>query len=230
MALLALRNFLRRTMNRPEFGGLTMSDLRQLVTRPDPVILEIGAHDGTHTRAFASAFPGATIHAFEPDPRAAAKWRAQVDAPNVTLHTIAIGAQDGAATFHQSASTKESGAPSHDASGSLRAPKNHLEAFSTVSFPATIEVTVKRLDSWCADEGVDRIDFIWADLQGAERDLIAGGGEALRRCRHFYTEYDNRELYEGQWTLDQIAAALPTHKLRRRWRADALFEHREMAA
>ncbi|MEN9248224.1 MAG: hypothetical protein Q6L50_08560 [Gloeomargarita sp. GMQP_bins_120] len=37
-------------------------------------------------------------------------------------------------------------------------------------------------------------DFIWADVQGAEVDLIQGGLQALANTRYFYTEYANTEL------------------------------------
>lgn len=53
------------------------------------------------------------------------------------------------------------------------------------------------------------IDFIWADIQGAEGDLIDGGQVAFSNVRYFYTEYSNDELYEGEIGLEEILKKLP---------------------
>jgi hypothetical protein len=46
--------------------------------------------------------PSATIFAFEPDPRAIAKFRDAIVNPNVHLYECAIGAVNGRIGFHQS--------------------------------------------------------------------------------------------------------------------------------
>ncbi|MEM9975577.1 MAG: FkbM family methyltransferase [Pseudomonadota bacterium] len=201
---------------------ITFEQIRELVPSPAPVILEIGANDGTDTLRFLECFPRATIHCFEPDPRAAARWRDTVKDTRAHLHQIAIGAADGTATFHQSG-----GAHRHtqdwDYSGSLRAPKAHLDVHPAITFETHIEVPVRALDSWCAEHGIGEIDFMWADVQGAERDLIAGGAKALARTAYLYTEFDNREMYEGQWRLRKIRGHLPHHEVAQKWRKDVLF-------
>jgi hypothetical protein len=81
------------------------------------------------------------------------------------------------------------------------------------------------LDSWVRDESLDAIDLIWADVQGAEVDLIAGGKEALKHTRYFYTEYSNTELYEGQINLRQLMALLPDFHVLRRYEKDVLLKN-----
>jgi hypothetical protein len=66
-----------------------------------------------------------------------------------------------------------------------------------------------KLDSWNRQQNLERFDFIWADVQGAEGDLVDGGLETLSKTRFFYTEYSNREWYEDQVTLAQLTAKLP---------------------
>lgn len=206
-------------------GRISFEEIAELVGRDDAVILEVGANDGTDTLTFAQTFPKARIHAFEPDPRAASRFRDKVDAPNVTLHELAISNTNGTLTFHQSDGAVDGGPDGGwDLSGSLRAPKQHLERHPGITFDNTIEVQASTLDSWCEQTGIDRIDFLWADVQGAEADLIRGATGILPATRFFYTEYDNREMYEGQWDLQTIASHLPAHSLRKRWKNDALFE------
>ena len=81
------------------------------------------------------------------------------------------------------------------------------------------------LDSWVQKEGIGMIDFIWADVQGAEADIIAGGKEALRNTRYLYTEYSNTELYEGQVNLNQLLKLLPDFRVVRRYEYDVLLKN-----
>ena len=39
--------------------------------------------------------------------------------------------------------------------------------------------TINILDSWVKANKINKIDFIWADVQGAERELILGGLKTL---------------------------------------------------
>jgi FkbM family methyltransferase len=41
----------------------------------------------------------------------------------------------------------------------------------------------KRLDDLCAEQGIDRIDFLKMNIEGAERDALPGATAALRRTR-----------------------------------------------
>ena len=101
-----------------------------------------------------------------------------------------------------------------------------MEDAPHVTFERSAEVAVRRLDGWAAENGVARVDFVWADVQGAENRLIEGGRETLSRTRYLYTEYADRELYEGQWTLDRILAELPGFELAARYPNDALLRNR----
>jgi len=51
--------------NRP----IEMAELKSLLMREDPTILELGAHNGSTTRQFLKAFGSAFVHCFECDPR-----------------------------------------------------------------------------------------------------------------------------------------------------------------
>ena len=207
--------------------------LRQLLGTDAPLILEIGANDGADTTRFLKELPNATIYAFEPDPRALMKFKARGFDPRVHLFEIAIGAKDGEAEFYESTGLAAE-MPQHmqryysrgwDQSGSLRAPKNHITVWPWIKFKTKIKVAVKRLDTWASECGITAVDFIWADMQGAEGDLIAGGRETLAKTRYLYTEYSNDELYEGQPTLAQLASMLPNFSIIRRYQNDVLLEN-----
>lgn len=210
-------------------GTLTAGEIKKLVGRDDPVIVEIGANNGQTTAELLSAMPGATIHAFEPDPRAIAKFRNTVQHPRVHLYETAIGAKNGTVTFHQSSGAEHLPDYSQgwDQSGSIRRPHSHLQIFPWVKFETQIEVSVMTLDSWSEQHQVAAADFIWADVQGAESDLIEGAARFLRSTRYLYTEYSNDEQYEGQVTLAGLARRLPDFELARRYQADVLFKNKQ---
>lgn len=215
---------------------LSIKEIQELVCKSNPTLLDIGSNDGSQTNAFLEAFPNCRVFAFEPDPRAIRKWRRNVVSSRATLVETALGAQDGVARFFASDGVQpghednpESINQGYDQSGSLREPWKHLELSPWVKFDRTIDVDVKTLDGWAAENGIRHVDFIWADVQGAEGDLISGGLQTLNRTRYFYTEYSNYEEYRGQITLREIMELLAENfDLEVLWDFDALFRNRKL--
>lgn len=180
------------------------------------VFLELGAHAGWDT-AWLSRIPAVTMHAFEPDPR-----NHPPPLPNVTLHRAAISDVDGSADFILS--DRGWGQPwTH--SSSLKMPKRHLERYP-VTFGDTITVETCTLDCFAQRTGLGAVDFIWADIQGAEGEMVRGGCETLRRTHYLFTEYSNDELYEGQATLHELLELLPDFRVVELWSDDVLLENR----
>jgi 2-O-methyltransferase len=85
------------------------------------------------------------------------------------------------------------------------------------------------LDTWSEQHQIGNADFIWADVQGAESDLVEGAARFLKSSRYLYTEYSNDEWYEGQVTLNELLEKLPDFDLVRRYQMDALFENKAAA-
>lgn len=225
--LARVKSFLKRPSAPPEFR---IRELRRLLGRPDPVILEIGCNDGSDTLKFLRAFERPTVYCFEPDPRARERFRRKVSSDSVRLFDLALSDKDGTAEFypsggHPSESWRKRLPRGWDYSGSLRRPKAHLDAHPWCTFGETLAVPTMRLDTWSAAHAVGRVDFIWADVQGAEGDLIRGGIETLRRTRYLFTEYNDAEMYEGQITLGEMLRLLPDFRLLRKYPNDALLEN-----
>ncbi|SIT54836.1 Nodulation protein noeI [Mesorhizobium prunaredense] len=152
-----------------------------LLQKPNPVILDIGCNDGTDTRRFLRLCPRAQLYCFEPDPRAAARFKKYMDLylDKVRLFEIAISSRNGSIDFHPS--NGDGSAKEWDRSGSIRRPKNHLFEHDWVRFDHPISVETRRLDDWCSEANLSKIDFIWMDVQGAESDVIAGATQTPPR-------------------------------------------------
>lgn len=194
-------------------GPLSLSnvELRALIGRDDPLIVEVGANDGTDTRELLANFPLAHIHCFEPDPRPLARFLRQVNSPRCTLHALAVSDRDDWAELHLSSGTHpEFGVSDWDYSSSLRAPQNHLSRFPWCTFERKLVVAATRLDTWLSRHSeIEQIDYLRIDIQGAEGDLIRSGRAALERTRYFYTEFSNHQEYAGQPSLEELLAMLP---------------------
>ncbi|MDB6027156.1 MAG: methyltransferase [Verrucomicrobiales bacterium] len=229
-------SWLNKLSRLPEIspGEFDPPDLPALLKKENPVILDIGCNNGGQSALFLKLFPKGSVYSFEPDPRAREAFRKKVTDPRAKLFDIAISAQDGTTEFYvsdgvPSAEWKQHLPAGWDLSGSIKKPKKHLELHPWCKFEQRIQVTTKKLDTWCNDEGVKEIDFIWADVQGAEVDLIKGGEQALRRTRYLYTEYNDKELYEGQADLRTLLKLLPDFEVVHRYANDVLLRNKLIA-
>ncbi|MGQ0628498.1 MAG: FkbM family methyltransferase [Phycisphaerales bacterium] len=196
--------------------------LEHLIARlgavPAPTILELGVHLGQDTLELRRLFPSARILAVEPDPRNIYKLKRSGFERIATLVEAAIGDHEGKAELHLSSGTPPAGtmgAPgpgkgqTWTQSSSLKRPTGHIERVPWVRFEGRAVVPVVTLDALCGQHGVEHVDLIWADVQGAEDRMIAGGTRTLARTDLLYTEYSDTEIYEGQINLAEILRRLP---------------------
>lgn len=210
-----------------------------VLSKDEPItIVELGAHVGMHTRLFRWLFPKARIWAFEPDPRNIAEIKRLGVDKSVHIVEAAIGDHDGTMTMHLSSGKVKAGDPRTSLSNwtfssSLKQPRGHLKRFQWVKFPHTAKVKVITLDTFVREQGIDVIDFLWADVQGAEDMMIAGGQQALARTRYLFTEYSDEQLYEGQIGLEEILRRLPggpgAWDVHKNYGDDALLRNRAVA-
>jgi FkbM family methyltransferase len=183
--------------------------LKQFNNPGRKTFFELGAHNGMDTE-WLSALPGVTLHAFEPDPRNDISHLPG----NVIKNKQAISDINGHIQFTLSATY---GSEKWTYSSSIFKPKNHFVQYPSVKFGETIEVESITLDTYCANNNIGDIDFIWADVQGAEGNVIRGATETLKRTKYLYTEFSDREMYDGQIALDDIMKMLPN------WRIQYLY-------
>ena len=209
-------------------SSITKEFICQFVSNPNPTILEIGCHDGSNTLWFLEIFNSPRIFCFEPDPRAAIRFKQNIgNRPEISFFEYAISNKNGETTFYMSSGQESDIMPEGwDCSGSIRKPKNHLIVHPWCKFERNIIVQTKTLDIWCREQGVDRIDFIWMDVQGAEIDVIRGGRNALKNTRYLYTEYSNKELYQGQLSLKQLLEELVEFEVVIRYPDDILLKNK----
>lgn len=179
-------------------------------------LVEIGCNDGRDTARFLDDMPKTFIDAFEPDRRAIAAFRKRIpeSETRVTLHEVAVADVDGQRPWWRSGGfTELAGPEGYNLSGSLLEPTGHLDQDPRITFTGGHVVPTIRLDTWFANAGEPKIDFLWMDVQGGEQLVISGGLRAVSACRYIYTEYSDTELYLHQPNLHAICALLTDHDL-----------------
>lgn len=164
-----------------------------LVASSDNVtVFELGACDGHHTKelSFLAGEKLTKLVAFEAAPY---NWPKLVGfGDRVEIFHGAVSDRDGTCKLWLSSGQGYYG------SSSIREPMKHKEVWPNCKFDSFVDVECITLDSAAKKFGVDALDFIWCDIQGAERDAIKGGGSILAKTKYFYTEVSEMEHYKGQ--------------------------------
>ena len=147
------------------------------------VVLDIGAHFGYLTKEFARLHHGTCrVYAFEPLPYNFGILCAVTSRfPNVVRRPQALSDINGVADF----------VVPIKAQGKIGPGLGHL---GTERHRDYIRHTVEtlRLDDFARQVGLDRLDFIKIDVEGAEWLALRGGTETLRRFRPVvYAEVDD---------------------------------------
>lgn len=153
-------------------GGQYQRELAALLLRrlsSDAVVVDGGAHIGVLTVLLADLCPDGQVYAFEPAPQSEAYLRANLavnGAKNVTVEAAALFDVDGelALSFDEAYP-----GGSHVGGGSGRVPSGRVPSV--------------RLDTWAAERGLDRLDLIKLDVEGAELAVLDGAADTIRRLR-----------------------------------------------
>jgi len=202
-------------------------EIKNLINKENPIIFEIGCADGGDTIEFINTFNDLEIYCFEPEPKNIKLVKERINYPKHYLFEGVISDVNGELTFNRS---RTDNPDDLSYSGSIRKPKEHLNEWSFIKFDEEITVKSITLDKFCEDKNIELIDFIWADVQGAEENLILGGLNTLnKKVKYFYTEYSNKEYYEGQLKLDSLLNLLGDNwELIRDFGSDVLLKNKRL--
>lgn len=75
----------------------------------------------------------------------------------------------------------------------------------------TTMIKTTRLDEWMESEGIEKIDLICMDVQGAALEVLRGLGERLRDVKYVISEVDYKEIYRGETLFPKIHSFMKTH-------------------
>ena len=168
-------------------------------------ILDIGSRDCEQSLEMSKVFPKARIFAFECNPQTLPICREAIkDSSAITLCPYAVNSYDGECTFYpidptRTRTTWKDGNPG--ASSLFKANGMYPAEFYVQN---EIRVPCRRIDSVLKDHGIERVDLISMDLQGAELIALESLGSYLESVHSIHTEVTHREMYQGQNMFPEI--------------------------
>lgn len=178
-----------------------------------PVILEAGAHNGFNSVEMASAWPSATVHAFEPVPAAFDELSARAKAfpDRILCYPVGLGPKAGEMVLNLSG---DGSAGSCQSSSLLPPTSQNTQEYSFLSFEKTITVEVTTIDHWASANHVNRLDFLWLDMQGYELECLKGAKKMLPLVRAIHIEVSNIQLYKGAPLYPEVKSWLAQHNFK----------------
>lgn len=178
---------------------------RRLIATHEPIVFDIGAHEGAVAALYREAFPRSTVHCFEPFPRAFEELeRRFLSDPLTFCHGVAVSNTRGKASLNANRSAATNSLLATDARAASYWGDGLLDTRSKVSVDTTT------VDGFCEAQAIAHIDILKIDVQGAEYAVLEGASETLskRRVSLIYTELLTCPTYQGQHQLHEYLALL----------------------
>ena len=187
--------------------------LQKLIEKNNPIIFDIGAHEGQSILFFSKLFPDAFIYSFEPDPDTF-KILSNISAKNLKLENIALSDKTGDTSFYKNSisHTNSLFKVNHNSKDSISISKAKSEKNETFFIGLNQEIKVKTstLDYYITSNNILTIDLLKIDVQGAEVKVLNGALSSLEKTKCVILEISFYDYYETQTSFFDIEKILTT--------------------
>jgi FkbM family methyltransferase len=185
------------------------SDLDQLLARSletELTVIDVGARWGVGDR-WDRYRPHVRVIGFEPDESECRRLNSLEGMDSViSFVPLALGSSTRRGTLHL---TRD------PACSSLYAPRaeviRHRPELAPAEQTGQAPVSLTTLDAWMQASGLERVDVVKLDVQGAELDVLQGGMATLRFVRMLEVEVEFNEIYSGQPLFADVDRFLRQH-------------------
>lgn len=170
----------------------------ELVGKPDPVVIDGGAHLGDMVEKFGAHLPQAEFHCFEPDPELGEILIQKYSGnPRVNVIQAALGERPGKARFNINTSRPTNSLL--DAADDLQSDLIRL-----CDPVKQVEVAVTTIDEYSQTKAINRVDLIKLDLQGYDYLALQGARSTLVNVKIVLVEILFANIYQGGGTFQDI--------------------------
>jgi FkbM family methyltransferase len=170
-------------------------------------VVDIGANTGQFAALVTTLLPKARVFSFEPIPECHAALVSRMRGHSrFKSFNVGLGEEDGSLQFQKNEFTASS--------SFLPLAKAHRDAFPFASKTQSIDVQVRRLDSFENDLTIDGKLLVKIDTQGYELPVIKGGTHVLKKADMVIVEMSFDTLYQGQALFGDIYKSLSDLRLR----------------
>lgn len=181
--------------------------IKQLFNEEDVrIVFDIGAHEGTLTKAMNEEFVNTLIYAFEPFPSSYKKLSDLANSSsNIKAFPFALSSCSGSSEFFVNYFSE---------TNSLLPSKKVGSAIDDLTARVDkISIQTLTLNEFCVEHNIDKIDLLKLDTQGSELEVLKGSSNLLKSqsISAIYCEVEFMEMYEGQPLFDQVFHYLNQH-------------------
>lgn len=186
---------------------------------PDPVVIDLGMHQGGFARALARIRPGARVYGVEPQPELASRLIARYGERVVHAAVAGTGAEQSELLLFEAA----------DMATIRSLDLEHPTATAT----GQVNIPIVSLDALRQKWDLARADLIKVDIEGAEIELLADGPASFSFARQISVEFHLWRYPADRARIDAIIAQFRAAGWRvqdfTRSHDDVLFLHPDLA-
>lgn len=186
---------------------------RHIDQRRVETVFEIGSRDLLDAIQLRDYYR-ARVVAFECNPVALRTCRRHLQGQSgITLVEKAAWNENTTIPFFPVVASRLDGQPTEaniGASSCFRARGGYVEEY--IQGETTVEAI--RLDDYCLEAGIERVDLICMDVQGAALQVLEGMEHVLTTARYLFIELERQAIYEGQTLFNEIHSWLSARGFR----------------
>lgn len=191
---------------------------KKLVNNESPVIFDVGANKGQTIRNYLSIFPGAIIHAFEPNNIEAKKIKNQYDNfETVKINNLAVGDKKEKLKFNIRACSGHSSFKKIIPGTKWLEERNKQFNKSGGDYTReTVDVDVISIDDYTEEHNIQNIDILKIDTEGYEDKVLKGCENLLKKnkIKIIFLELIFSEVYENPLNFYDIEKILNPYGFR----------------
>lgn len=149
----------------------------------NPVILEAGAHRGEDSARMAKQWPKGDVYSFEPIPKLyEGLCKLKKNYPNIHFFNVALDEECEYKTFYKT---------QHkfyilDGMSSFLKPPNKFNHKHFIHEKIIVETVT--IDRWCKENFLQKVDFLWLDIEGYELKVLKKAIHTLKSVKAIHIE------------------------------------------
>ena len=177
--------------------------IKSIIKKKNPIIFDVGAHEGESIDRFKNLFQNPIIHSFEPQSKIFEKlMNKKKNDKDLVLNNFALGSKEG---------NQEIFVNSNTAASSYLNIDNKDKFFKSLKTIQKEQTRIDTFDNYFNKIKVNYIDLVKIDVQGLEKEVLKGAHNSLNKVLLIEIEIIFVNLYEKHSSFYQIENILKNY-------------------
>ena len=177
--------------------------IKSIIKKKNPIIFDVGAHEGESIDRFKNLFQNPIIHSFEPQSKIFEKlMNKKKNDKDLVLNNFALGSKEG---------NQEIFVNSNTAASSYLNIDNKDKFFKSLKTIQKEQTRIDTFDNYFNKIKVNYIDLVKIDVQGLEEEVLKGAHKSLNKVLLIEIEIIFVNLYEKHSSFYQIENILKNY-------------------